>query len=55
MPSASHHPKLVEVVRRVVAHQCLRVVRLHGTVHRVLNLAIQRFHLSEAMEEARAL
>ena len=45
----------MEVVRRVVAHQRLRVVRLHGAVHRVLNHAIQCLHLSEAVEEARAL
>ena len=33
----------------------LRVVRLHGAVHRVLNHAIQRLHFSEPFQEARAL
>ena len=50
----SNQPKLVEVMRRVMAHQCLGVVCLHGAVHRMLNHTVERFHFSESVEEVRA-
>ena len=55
LETESHQSKLVEVMRPVMAHQRLLVIRPHGAVHRVLNHAIQSLHFSEPFEEARAL